>query len=123
METLNDNVVNNPTSESQESEVTVEKSQMLRVANAAMQELLFLLNTSEPLWVKSSNDVVGFVLVREIYAKKFPRITNSENLYVCEESSKDSLLVMASGMELVKVFLDSVSTCINLLLTLLLNTK
>ncbi|XP_027338318.1 homeobox-leucine zipper protein HDG9-like [Abrus precatorius] len=103
--TLNDNGICDPMSGSEESP-EMEKAQILKVATAAMEELLRL--TSEPfLWAKSSDDV-GFVLIRERYAKMFPKVNDSlEGPDTHEESSRDSKIVRIGAMQLVEMFLDS----------------
>ncbi|KAL9320601.1 hypothetical protein ACSQ67_012440 [Phaseolus vulgaris] len=87
----------------------VEKTMMSQTAVAAKEELVKLLCTNEPIWVKSSNDQ-RFVLHLESYEQFFPRINHFKNSQARVESSKDSRVVRIKATELVDMFLNSVST-------------
>ncbi|XP_048443517.1 homeobox-leucine zipper protein HDG11-like [Pyrus x bretschneideri] len=84
----------------------MDKSLMTDVAANAMAELLKLLQTNEPLWMKSSTDGRD-VLNLETYERIFPRATShSKNPYVRIEASRDSGVVIMSGLALVDMFID-----------------
>lgn len=87
----------------------MEKTMMSQIAVTAKEELIKLLCTNEPIWVKSS-DHQRFVLHLESYQTFFPRINHFKNSQARVESSKDSLVVRIQAMKLVDMFLNSVST-------------
>jgi homeobox-leucine zipper protein len=93
-----------------------QKITMSQVVDAAMDELVRLVRVNEPFWVKSPNTQDGYTLHRESYEQVFPKNNHFKGAYVCEESSKYSGLVKISGIDLVGMFLDSVSINYNLLL-------
>ncbi|XP_047147495.1 homeobox-leucine zipper protein HDG11-like [Vigna umbellata] len=86
----------------------MEKTMMSQIAVAAKEELIKLLCTNEPIWVKSSNHQ-RFVLHQESYQTFFPRINHFKNSQARVESSKDSRVVRVKAMELVNMFLNSMS--------------
>ncbi|KAK7246167.1 hypothetical protein RIF29_41027 [Crotalaria pallida] len=85
----------------------VSKAHMLSVAKVAMDELLKLLTTNEPLWVQSSANDHQMILHSETYGKLFPRvnplITSSK---LRKESSKSSKTVRIDPMRLVEIFMN-----------------
>ncbi|RXH77162.1 hypothetical protein DVH24_023436 [Malus domestica] len=84
----------------------MDKSLMTDIAANAMVELLRLLQTNDPLWMKSSTDGRD-VLNLESYERIFPRATShSKNPYVRIEASRDSGVVIMSGLALVDMFID-----------------
>ncbi|MFQ6638211.1 hypothetical protein Gotur_012527 [Gossypium turneri] len=86
----------------------MDKSLMSDIAANAMEELLRLLQTNEPLWLKSTNDGKD-VLNLESYERIFPKPNNthfkSPNIRV--EASRDSGVVIMNGLALVDMFMDS----------------
>ncbi|KAG4387731.1 hypothetical protein AAZX31_09G025600 [Glycine max] len=84
----------------------MEKTMMAHIAVAAKDELLKLLRTNEPLWVKSSTDQ-RYVLHLECYETIFPRINHFKNSKARVESSKDSRIVRIKAKELVDMLLNS----------------
>lgn len=86
----------------------IDKSLMSDIAANAMEELLRLLQTNEPLWIKSTNDGKD-VLNLESYERIFPKPNNthfkSPNIRV--EASRDSGVVIMNGLALVDMFMDS----------------
>ncbi|TQD83645.1 hypothetical protein C1H46_030812 [Malus baccata] len=84
----------------------MDKSIMTDIAANAMAELLKLLQTNDPLWMKSSTDGRDFLNL-ETYERIFPRATShSKNPYVRIEASRDSGVVIMSGLALVDMFID-----------------
>ncbi|CAN6584743.1 unnamed protein product [Malus baccata var. baccata] len=84
----------------------MDKSLMTDIAANAMAELLKLLQTNDPLWMKSSTDGRDFLNL-ETYERIFPRATShSKNPYVRIEASRDSGVVIMSGLALVDMFID-----------------
>ncbi|GMJ00716.1 homeodomain GLABROUS 8 [Hibiscus trionum] len=84
----------------------IERAAMCETAAAAMDELVRLLSTNEPLWVKSPPDG-RYVIHRENYEKAFPRATHLPSFSARIESSKDSALVTMNAGRLVSMFLDA----------------
>ncbi|XP_027359063.1 homeobox-leucine zipper protein HDG11-like isoform X2 [Abrus precatorius] len=84
----------------------MDKSLMSDIASNAMEELIRLLQTNEPLWIKSSADGRD-VLNLDTYERMFPK-TNShlKNPNVRIEASRDSGVVIMNGLTLVDMFMD-----------------
>ncbi|RDY12988.1 Homeobox-leucine zipper protein HDG1, partial [Mucuna pruriens] len=82
------------------------KEQMSKVANAAMEELIKLMTMNEPLWARSTCGA-GYVLDREIHAKMFSRVDSLEGPHTREESSKHYKIVRIGARHLVEMLLDS----------------
>lgn len=88
----------------------IDKSLMSDIAAHAMEELLRLLQTNEPLWMKSSSDGRD-VLNLETYQNMFPRAnTRLKNPHVRVEASRDSGVVIMNSLTLVDMFMDAVSS-------------
>ncbi|KAJ6373769.1 hypothetical protein OIU78_029452 [Salix suchowensis] len=85
----------------------MDKSLMTDVAANAMEELLRLLQTNEPLWMRSSADGRD-VLNLDSYQRNFPRaMSHLKNPNVRIEASRDSGVVIMNGVALVNMFMDS----------------
>ncbi|CAL0301021.1 unnamed protein product [Lupinus luteus] len=84
----------------------IPKAQMIGAAIAAKDELLRLLTTNEPLWIKSRADNQTLILHRRSYERIFPRVPLIESSKTREESSKGSRIVNISPMRLVDMFMD-----------------
>ncbi|KAL5538731.1 hypothetical protein UlMin_045965 [Ulmus minor] len=85
----------------------MDKSLMGDIAENAMEELLRLLQTNEPLWIKSPTDGRE-VLNLESYGTMFPRVNShlkNPNLRI--EASRDSGVVIMNGSALVDMFMDA----------------
>ncbi|KAK9020338.1 hypothetical protein V6N11_010364 [Hibiscus sabdariffa] len=83
----------------------IERAVMCETAAAAMDELVRLLRTNEPLWVKSPLDG-RYVIHHENYIKSFPTASQLPSFSDRIESSKDSALVTMNAARLVSMFLD-----------------
>lgn len=84
----------------------MDKSLMTDIAANAMEELLRLLQTNEPLWMKSSTDGRD-VIDLDSYERMFPRANSHlKNPNVRIESSRDSGVVIMNGLALVDMFMD-----------------
>nr|KYP50289.1 Homeobox-leucine zipper protein HDG11 [Cajanus cajan] len=77
-----------------------------QIANTAMEELMKLLKTNEPLWLKSLHDG-KFILQRDSYQRMFLRINCLKGPHARIESSKDSRVVNMSLTQLVEMFINS----------------
>lgn len=87
----------------------MDKSLMTDIAANAMEELLRLLQSNDPLWMKSSTDGRD-VLNLESYERIFPRATShlkNPNLRI--EASRASGVVIMNGLALVDMIMDSVT--------------
>ncbi|XP_065882259.1 homeobox-leucine zipper protein HDG11 isoform X2 [Euphorbia lathyris] len=85
----------------------MDKSLMTDIASSAMNELLKLLQSNEPLWRKSPVDGRD-VLDLENYESIFPRATSRlKNPNVRIEASRDSGVVIMNSLALVDIFMDS----------------
>ncbi|CAI9113299.1 OLC1v1013872C1 [Oldenlandia corymbosa var. corymbosa] len=84
----------------------MDKSLMGDIAANAMDELIRLLQSNEPLWIKSSVD--GRELLNlESYEKIFPRAnTRLKNPNTRIEASRDSGVVIMNALALVDMFMD-----------------
>lgn len=87
----------------------MDKSLMADIAGNAMEELIRLVQTNEPLWMKSTidgRDVLNF----DNYDRVFPRANSHlKNPNVRIEASRDSGVGIMNGLALVDVFMDAVS--------------
>ncbi|OIW20604.1 hypothetical protein TanjilG_16103 [Lupinus angustifolius] len=84
----------------------MDNSLMSDIASNAMEELIRLLQTNEPLWMKSSTDGRD-VLNIDTYERMFPKPnSHSKNPNVRIEASRDSGVVIMNGLTLVDMFMD-----------------
>lgn len=87
----------------------MDKSLMTDIAASAMDELLRLLQTDEPLWIKSPTDGRD-VLNLDTYQTLFPRVTSRmKNPNIRIEASRDSGFVIMNSLALVDMAMDAVS--------------
>lgn len=87
-----------------------DKSLMREVAANAMEELLKLAQTSEPLWKKSSKDGRDVLDIKS-YNQMFPQAnTPLKNPNVHAEASRDSRVVIINAHSLIDMFMDPVSS-------------
>ncbi|XP_060167957.1 homeobox-leucine zipper protein ROC8-like isoform X2 [Lycium barbarum] len=85
-----------------------ERSIILEIVVAAMDEIVTVLQVDEPLWIKSPNGVT-YSIHRDSYEKMFsnlhqPYKSSSARI----ESSKDSGVVSMTAIELIQNFLDPI---------------
>lgn len=88
----------------------MEKSLMSDIASSAMEEMMRLLQTNDPLWIKSSAAADGKdVLNYDAYDRMFPKNSSRlKNPNVRVEASRDSGVVIMNGLTLVDMFMDPV---------------
>lgn len=89
----------------------MEKALMSETAASSMEELIRLLRINEPLWIRTQPDG-KYTIHRDSYDKIFPRTNHFKGSNARTESSKDSGMVSITGMNLVEMFLDTVSALI-----------
>ncbi|KAK9091462.1 hypothetical protein Sjap_024639 [Stephania japonica] len=83
----------------------MEKSVMADVALGAMDEVMRLLQTDEPLWMKAADG--RDILNLDSYERMFPRNHHFKNPHIRREASRDSCLVVMNGSALVDMFMDA----------------
>ncbi|KAK4370764.1 hypothetical protein RND71_010239 [Anisodus tanguticus] len=85
----------------------MDKSLMADISGNAMEELIRLLQTNEPLWTKSNTDSRD-VLNLDSYEQIFPKANSSlKNPNVRIEASRDSGVMIMNGLALVDMFIDA----------------
>lgn len=85
----------------------MDKSLMADIAGNAMEELIRLLQTNEPLWTKSATDG-RYVLNIDSYDQFFPKANSwLKNPNVRFEASRESGVVIMNGLSLVDMFMDA----------------
>lgn len=86
----------------------MDKSVMMDIAKNAMDELIRLLQTDEPLWTKGHKDGMEILNI-DNYKRLFPRHNDTlKNPNVRTEASKASGVVMMNSLQLMDMFVDSV---------------
>lgn len=82
---------------------------MMDMASAALEEVVKLIQTNEPLWLKSAS-IGTEVLQSETYERIFQRPSQQFKFSDTRtEASRDSALVIMDAATLVDMFMDSVS--------------
>ncbi|RRT43997.1 hypothetical protein B296_00050826 [Ensete ventricosum] len=88
----------------------LEKPLMVEMATGAMEEVIRLVQTDEPLWVKSGSDGRD-ILQLETYDRMFQRSARQLRFSDTRvEASRDSALVVMNAVTLVDMFMDAVSS-------------
>ncbi|KAG4939881.1 hypothetical protein AAZX31_16G194000 [Glycine max] len=83
----------------------MDKSLMSDIASNAMEEMIRLLQTNEPLWMKGADG--RDVLDLDSYERMFPKANSHlKNPNVHVEASRDSGVVIMNGLTLVDMFMD-----------------
>ncbi|RRT63676.1 hypothetical protein B296_00013087 [Ensete ventricosum] len=87
----------------------LEKPIMMEMASAALEEVVKLIQTNEPLWLKSASNGTE-VLQSETYERIFQRPSQQFKFSDTRtEASRDSALVIMDAATLVDMFMDAVS--------------
>ncbi|KAK6776951.1 hypothetical protein RDI58_023668 [Solanum bulbocastanum] len=81
-----------------------DKPIVIELAVAAMEELIRLAQTGEPLWINSDNNDV--LLNEEEYARTFPRGIGPKSLALKSEASRESAVVIINYVNLVEILMD-----------------
>lgn len=94
-----------------------DKPIIIELAVAAMEELIRLAQTGEPLWINHSSENNNVALNEEEYARTFPRGIGPKSLGLKSEASRESAVVIINYVNLVEILMDvvrmtSVSSCI-----------
>ncbi|XP_026448337.1 homeobox-leucine zipper protein HDG2-like isoform X2 [Papaver somniferum] len=85
----------------------LDKSVVVELAVAAMEELVQLSQLGEPIWVQRVNGESTETLNEEEYARTFPRGIGSKPFGFKTEASRDSALVIMNCMNLVESLMDA----------------
>ena len=86
-----------------------DKPMIVELAVAAMEELVRMAQTGDPLWVLS--DSSGEILNEEEYFRTFPRGIGPKPIGLRSEASRESTVVIMNHINLVEILMDVVSIC------------
>ncbi|CAF2130597.1 unnamed protein product [Brassica napus] len=81
-----------------------DKPMIVELAVAAMEELVRMAQTGDPLWVSSDNAVE--ILNEEEYFRTFPRGIGPKPLGLRSEASRESTVVIMNHINLVEILMD-----------------
>ncbi|KAL3820679.1 hypothetical protein ACJIZ3_006584 [Penstemon smallii] len=82
-----------------------DKPMIIELAVAAMEELIRMAHTGEPLWIPSS-DNSGELLSEDEYVRTFPRGIGPKPLGLKSEASRESSVVIMNHINLVEILMD-----------------
>ncbi|KAK9068912.1 hypothetical protein SSX86_013028 [Deinandra increscens subsp. villosa] len=83
-----------------------DKPVIIELAVAAMEELVRMAMSGEPLWIRSSDDNSSDSLNDEEYFKTFPRGIGPKQLGFKSEASKESTVVIMNHINIVEILMD-----------------
>lgn len=89
-------------------EMSFERSVYLELALAAMDELIKMAQTDDPLWVRS-RECGGEVLNHEEYMRAFTPCIGLKPINFVSEASRETGMVIINSLALVETLMDSVS--------------
>lgn len=84
-----------------------DKPVIIELAVAAMEELIRMAQTGEPLWIPSTDNSAE-VLSEEEYGRTFPRGIGPKPLGLKSEASRESAVVIMNHINLVEILMDVV---------------
>ncbi|XP_019170324.1 PREDICTED: homeobox-leucine zipper protein MERISTEM L1-like [Ipomoea nil] len=82
-----------------------DKPMIIELAVAAMEELIRMAQTGEPLWLPSPDNSIK-VLCEEEYVRTFPRGIGPKPLGLKSEASRESAVVIMNHVNLVEILMD-----------------
>ncbi|KAI3466587.1 hypothetical protein Pfo_023250 [Paulownia fortunei] len=82
-----------------------DKPMIIELAVAAMEELIRMAQTGEPLWIPSTDDSAE-ALSEEEYVRTFPRGIGPRPLGLNSEASRESAVVIMNHINLVEILMD-----------------
>lgn len=88
--------------------IDADKPIIIELAVAAMEELIRMAQTGEPLWIKTL-DNSSETLSEEEYFRTFPRGIGPKPLGLTSEASRESAVVIMNHINLVEILMDVVS--------------
>ncbi|XP_070051754.1 homeobox-leucine zipper protein MERISTEM L1-like [Nicotiana tomentosiformis] len=83
-----------------------EKPIVIELAVAAMEELIRMAQSGEPLWLPSPNINSTEILSEEEYVRNFPRGIGPNPLALKSEASRESAVVIMNHINLVEILMD-----------------
>lgn len=85
-----------------------DKPMIIELAVAAMEELVRMAQSGEPLWILSSNDntTTNETLNEDEYLRTFPRGIGPKPLGLKSEASRESAVVIMNHINLVEILMD-----------------
>ncbi|VVB12164.1 unnamed protein product [Arabis nemorensis] len=81
-----------------------DKPMIVELAVAAMEELVRMAQTGDPLWVSSNNSVE--ILNEEEYFRTFPRGIGPKPIGLRSEASRESTVVIMNHINLIEILMD-----------------
>lgn len=88
-----------------------DKPVIVELAVAAMEELVRMAQTGDPLWVPGDNS--SEMLNEDEYLRSFPRGIGPKPLGMKSEASRESAVVIMNHTNLVEILMDVVSSIIS----------
>lgn len=85
-----------------------EKPVVIELAVTAMEELIRMAQTEEPLWMPSSGIISSEILCEQEYARIFPRGIGPKPATLNSEASRESAVVIMNHINLVEILMDVV---------------
>lgn len=85
-----------------------DKPIIIELAVAAMEELIRMAQTGEPLWIPSPDTSSVEALSEDEYARIFPRGIGPKPLGLKSEASRESAVVIMNHINLVEILMDVV---------------
>ncbi|XP_057764832.1 homeobox-leucine zipper protein MERISTEM L1-like [Salvia miltiorrhiza] len=82
-----------------------DKPVIIELAVAAMEELIRMAQTGEPLWIPSTENAAE-ILSEEEYGRTFPRGIGPKPLGLKSEASRESAVVIMNHINLVEILMD-----------------
>ncbi|KAG5614062.1 hypothetical protein H5410_013886 [Solanum commersonii] len=87
--------------------IDADKSMIIELAVAAMEELVRMAQTGEPLWITGPGpDNSMETLCEEEYVRTFPRGIGPKSLGLTTEASRESAVVIMNHINLVEILMD-----------------
>ncbi|KAL7130238.1 hypothetical protein ABFS83_13G121200 [Erythranthe nasuta] len=83
-----------------------DKPMIIELAVAAMEELIRMAQSGEPLWIPSSDINCGELLCEEEYSRIFPRGIGPKPLGLKSEASRETAVVIMNHVNLVEILMD-----------------
>ncbi|XP_022876975.1 homeobox-leucine zipper protein PROTODERMAL FACTOR 2-like [Olea europaea var. sylvestris] len=81
------------------------KPMVIELAVAAMEELIRMAQTGEPLWMPSTDNSAE-TLSEEEYVRTFPRLIGPKPLGLKSEASRESAIVIMNHISLIEILMD-----------------
>lgn len=86
-----------------------EKPMVIELAVTAMEELVRMAQTEEPLWMPTSGIISTETLCEQEYARMFPRGIGPKSSTLSSEATRETAVVIMNHINLVEILMDVVS--------------